>query len=716
MVALNTQTPRLPFLPVCGLVACLWGCPGPTPPPPPAKIPTTYRIISGVSMGGLGASALGFSRPERFDAVASQGGPFDAALLLRTIDRFHLAGFCTLAELEAIAARDPSLLNDPKEISLCARRTPNIANERSQDFNHWVYTTNGGDFERDKYSDLFSDLTLAYGNVLYENPESAFAPPGVPVEWARHPPADACQTPVRLQGFKNAEYNPQGTYDVITFCDQQQRLFFCRGNMEPVDFCSDPANVRTPLPMAQEETFAAAYCATQGGFAQATKDSQPLYMLNHAGVFDPCRESTLPLVVALAVDINGNGRRDYGEPVVNNGWERFDDVGADGCADGFEDGSGGCLPTANGGGADPNGDNYDADSNPHGTESNWTWEEGEPYRDFGLDGVPGTSDVGEGNGQYDMSSGRRAMFAMDSRTHLRKMSPEARARIDVLADGGIRDLFNFGLMARQVFGLLRSYRTTPTGSYRDFIEIPGMTDRRTGNFSPWNQRWKTVPRDLLMVYGKENPTDEDRVEGEGDHVGTALQAASRFYTLFNWAAATYPNLERPSTPLGGASASERQKVIWYDSALLGAKREYGISLPPGYDLPENQDKRYPVLYLLHGYGMDPRSFMATSLITDTYVTDPDVKLRPMILVFPSGRCCFVHLASGARDCRETDDDGVDLSDLPGWERECHKGNFYVNRQGFFRGDERAYGDAFFELMEYIDQNYRTVPAAEVEAR
>ena len=32
--------------------------------------------------------------------------------------------------------------------------------------------------------------------------------------------------------------------------------------------------------------------------------------------------------IILAVDFNGNGRRDYGEPVINNGHERFDDVGA----------------------------------------------------------------------------------------------------------------------------------------------------------------------------------------------------------------------------------------------------------------------------------------------------------------------------------------------------------------------------------------------------
>ena len=53
----------------------------------PPEAPThevTYRVLGGLSMGAIGTGALGFRHPEKFDALASMGGPLDAALLLRT--------------------------------------------------------------------------------------------------------------------------------------------------------------------------------------------------------------------------------------------------------------------------------------------------------------------------------------------------------------------------------------------------------------------------------------------------------------------------------------------------------------------------------------------------------------------------------------------------------------------------------------------------------
>ena len=702
---------------VFGLVGL--GCsPTAEAPPPPQRVRTTYKLLTGVSMGGVGASALGFSNPDRFDGVAAQGGPLDAALFLRALSTFAMGGFCPRERLEQILATAPEQLNDPKVIDACAQVHPTIEWEHQQSFNRLHYSLNGTNFDRDTSLDMFSDITLGFGNLFYENPASPYAPNGVDPERLRHPPADFCRTPTVVKGFRNLEYNPEGRYDAITFCDGQPRLYFCRATGRKVDFCSDPSNLRTPLPAAQEAAFAAAACAAEGGAQVANKSDDPLFMLNHAGAVDPCREAVRPMTIGLALDLNGNRRRDYGEPLVGSPWERFDDVGADGCASAFEDGAGGCRTTADPSAVDPNGDDYHVDRNPLGTEANWLRDEGEPFRDHGLDGVPGTLDFGEGNGVFDTTSGVRRLLAADARTRLRAMEPQARARLDVLVDGGIRDMANLGLMARHLFALVRALRgEAASGYYRDFLEIPGMKDSRSGLFNPWNNRWRFVPRNLAVLYGKDAPTDQDRIEGEGDHVGTNSQAVHRFYTLFNWAAASWPNLERPATPYGGASASERQKLAWFTSkALGGAKREYAIALPPGYDAPENADKRYPVMVLLHGYGMDPLNFMGTSLIADAYVTDTDVKLRPMIMVFPSGRCCFVNIASGARDCRETDDQGRDLSRVAGWERECHSGTFYVNRQGYTGQDAVAYGDSLFELLQHVDETYRTLPTAEVDAR
>ncbi|MBX7114636.1 MAG: hypothetical protein K1X64_09955 [Myxococcaceae bacterium] len=692
----------------------LSGCGSPTPLPT-AKIPTTYRIISGVSMGGIGANALGFRNLERFDGIGAMGGPLEGAFFMHMLDKFLVGGFCPLADIERVLAENPQALNDPVVMNACAQHGQRVSFQLAEDFNNWVFTTSGGSFDRDNYIRLLNDLTLAFGNFLTENPQSPFAPAGVDRERARFPPADYCSHPVRLKGVYNAEYNPQGKYDVITFCDGQPVIYYCADNKERVDFCSVAKNKVTPLPLAQEQAFAQAFCQGKGVVKRASREDEPLLLLSSAGKVDPCRETFNPVATGLAIDFNGNGRRDYGEPLLNNGQERFDDVGVDGCADANEDGHGGCLTTARATVEDFNHDNFDMETNPFGTENDWKREVGEPFRDDGLDGVPGTLDIGEGNGTYDLSSGRQAFFAYDAREQMRQ-NPEALKRVDIFTDGGLRDLFNFGLQARMVFKAAEVAGGKTTGSYRDFTEIPGMADRRTGVFSPWNKRWKNVPRDLNIIFGKAEPTDEERIEGEGDHVGTATQAVNRFYAMFNWAAMTWPHLERPPTPYGGSSASERQKTTWFDSKILGGKREYSIALPPGYDEPENKDKRYPVIFIGHGYGSDSQSMMFSSLITDAYVQDVDVQFRPMILVFPSGRCCFTNAATGGVDCRERDDNGVDWDDQPGWKRECEKGSFYVNRRGYKQGDERRYGDSFEELMEHIDATYRTVRPAEVEAR
>ncbi len=665
-------------------------------------------------MGGIGSASLGLSNPDRFDAVAPLGGPLDAAFFQRMLDQFVTGGFCSKAEIEAILQQGAGKLNDPKAFAACSKRPPTLPNEHSQDFNHWHVTINGGTFDRDAYIRMMGDLSLAYGNFFSENPASAVAPPGIDPAKVRTYAADFCSKPLTVRGYRNAEYNPDGTYDAITFCDGEPTLFYCRQGRERVDFCSDPANLETPLPVAQEEAFADRYCASMGGAVRASKDSSEgrLAVLDLGGFRDPCRRAERPQGMLLAIDFNRNGRRDYGEPVVNNGRERFDDVGVDGCGDAFEDGAGGCRTTATPGANDPNTDNYDVEKNPGGTEQNWVFDEKEPFRDLGLDGVANTQDFGEGNGRFDLSGGRQSLVQYDGRTNYKKLDAAARARLHVLADGGIRDIFNLGLMAQHLFSAVKSaLGSDRVGSFRNFTDIPGMTDR-AGRFDPWTRRWTTLPKDLLALYGKPDPTDQDRVDGEGDHVGTNEQALNRFAILFNWAAALWPSLPQPAVP---KLANGEQKIEWFDSKKLGAKWEYAVSLPAGYNDAENAAVRYPVVFLLHGYGMEPGSFSSASLITDLYVADPKLALRPIIYVFPYGRCCWTN-AAGQRDCRESDDQGRELGQQAGWQRECSSGTFWINRKGYTPDDGTKYGDAFFELMDHVDVKYRTLQTVEQDAR
>ena len=73
---------------------------------------------------------------------------------------------------------------------------------------------------------------------------------------------------------------------------------------------------------------------------------------------------------------------------------------------------------------------------------------------------------------------------------------------------------------------------------------------------------------------------------------------------------------------------------WYSSAGNNMTRRITIYTPPGY---ENNDKKYPVLYLLHGMGGDEEAWMAlgrTSQILDNLIAQG--KAKPMIVVMPNG--------------------------------------------------------------------------------
>jgi len=81
---------------------------------------------------------------------------------------------------------------------------------------------------------------------------------------------------------------------------------------------------------------------------------------------------------------------------------------------------------------------------------------------------------------------------------------------------------------------------------------------------------------------------------------------------------------------------ERGKLerVDYESKTIGAKRWMQVYTPPGY----SKDKKYPVLYLLHGIGGNEREEWAKGgvphVILDNLITDKEIE--PMIVVLPNG--------------------------------------------------------------------------------
>ncbi len=76
------------------------------------------------------------------------------------------------------------------------------------------------------------------------------------------------------------------------------------------------------------------------------------------------------------------------------------------------------------------------------------------------------------------------------------------------------------------------------------------------------------------------------------------------------------------------------ETVEYDSKTVGVSRKMVIYTPPGY----SKDKKYPVLYLLHGIGdieVDWNQKGLAGNILDNLIADN--KAAPMIVVMPNGR-------------------------------------------------------------------------------
>ena len=85
---------------------------------------------------------------------------------------------------------------------------------------------------------------------------------------------------------------------------------------------------------------------------------------------------------------------------------------------------------------------------------------------------------------------------------------------------------------------------------------------------------------------------------------------------------------RPGVPAG------RLELFEYDSGVTGNRRKANVYLPPGY----SPDKKYPVLYLLHGIGGDITEWLhaaSPNVVLDNLIADG--KAVPMIVVLPNGR-------------------------------------------------------------------------------
>ena len=90
-------------------------------------------------------------------------------------------------------------------------------------------------------------------------------------------------------------------------------------------------------------------------------------------------------------------------------------------------------------------------------------------------------------------------------------------------------------------------------------------------------------------------------------------------------------------------AHGKLEMIDYESKTVGTKRRMNVYTPPEY----SAEKKYPVLYLLHGIGGDETEwarFATLDVLMDNLIADG--RAEPMILVMPNGRAMKDDRATG----------------------------------------------------------------------
>ena len=702
----------------------------------------THRAVIGVSMGGGGTATFGMRHHDKFDVLAPLGGPVNWTWMLDYIDQNHLGGFrsipkgTTLADIQQAATKCVTgdeckpdetcvgVLPGPMTPGRCTLM-PKAADPylHPQAYNSWWYeyprSGNGGSFSRVDYAQIFRDLALMYGNPNGDNlsPDGENLPAGVnpndksvagehkngechvwvdPIdpgegataeqlaeykkqqEIADNCPKERCANTLTLNNYYDDEYNPDGTFPVITVCDSS----------------------------AQD--------AALTPYANTWKAGATQY----------------PLEVALAVDYNGNGVRDEMEPVIRAGHEPWADFGADGLPSSLEPGYKAGVND------DPAGDDYNAQYNPTGTEGNHRLDVGEKFEDVGLDGVAGTAqqpatgyakpgdgfDVGEGDGKFTASRGLQRFWDRDAYSIARKMvdpknvpggelTEEALARIDVWTDGGTRDLFNFSVDAQHLVGGFAArgrdalYLTEPSqiaGLLGEVHTVPGdeNSPKVPADYNPARVDYNDLQGIVFQRYGKIDPTPADIEAGSGQHVGTAPELIKRlqgalYFIGSRWREPALVKQHAPSkdNPIAGLDECEVLGTCTIAfTSKSGRVGPVGITLPPGYANADLKNVRYPVIYMLHGYGQGPEDLEAAVALLSNWMNSPldggASRLPKAIIVYVDGRC---RVANG--------------------KPECLRGTFFADSVRPTGAQDEQW---WLELMDHMDKNYRTLGETEVD--
>jgi enterochelin esterase-like enzyme len=288
--------------------------------------------------------------------------------------------------------------------------------------------------------------------------------------------------------------------------------------------------------------------------------------------------------VLLAVDLNGNGKRDPGEPIPTGFHELFTDLNGNGM-----------------------------------------YDPGEPFLDDGLDSGPGIGDFGEGDGKFSYNPHRENFLAEDPLTHLENLPLETLKGLNLYLDAGTEDEFQFNIHTEHFVKTLhdRGLNVQIEDGFPESFPLVSHFDEKRVYVSYEGGHVGFDKENIGLSFKKAKKS----IEG-------AILVANRFTTLFAFVSDHFPDGDYGTDPIEMIFHPSKMLVASFYSPSLKRKMKYGLYLPPGYK--SRKTTYYPVLYLLGGYNMGISSIANSQMrsVFDALILTQE--MQKMIIVIPDG--------------------------------------------------------------------------------
>jgi len=279
------------------------------------------------------------------------------------------------------------------------------------------------------------------------------------------------------------------------------------------------------------------------------------------------------------------------------------------------------------------------------TNGNLAYDAGETFEDVGLEGVAGTGDFGEGNGQFDDDPDRAHFLAEDPTSRLAAQSATDIASQRIYMDVGIKDEFGF---ARHYDNLVRTLREKGlTVGVQD-----GFGGGNCADLPDNADQFRLVRYDAGHV-GVAKADPDDLLQGDVCGDDTVWQ---RLLSLLGYLDKAFPDgFDGPGGNAGGIDVNLhdfnfdvdlpdpdlRGDVVMatLDSPSLATAggavptREVLAYRPPAF---HRTDRQFPVAYFLIGYGQQPEDFARIGLLLDGLILTGQLQNMFVVVLPGSG--------------------------------------------------------------------------------